>query len=79
MSEEKEQSRLEQFIEHQKRAVEEAGKALEALFPPEFKEHSKAAVNESMEGFKVLFSFEADDSDEADSSTGKKKVKIEVG
>jgi hypothetical protein len=42
------------FLEHQRRAAEEAGKALESLLPPEFREHGKAAINESIAGFRVL-------------------------
>jgi hypothetical protein len=45
---------FEQFLEHQKRAVEETGKALEALFPPGFREHSEQARKEFIKGMKVL-------------------------
>jgi hypothetical protein len=77
---------VDDFIEHQKRALEEAGKALEALVPPEFREHGKAAVNESIEGFRVLLNSMLDDfksevnkdDDESKSSTGGSKVKVEV-
>jgi hypothetical protein len=52
---------VDDFVEHQKRALDEAGKALESLLPPEFREHGKAAVNESIEGFRVLLNSMLDD------------------
>jgi hypothetical protein len=45
---------LDQFVEHQKRAFEETGKALEALLPPGFREHSDTARKEFIKGMKVL-------------------------
>lgn len=77
---------LDEFLEHQKRAIDEAGKALEALVPPEFREHGKAAVNESIEGFRVLLNSMLDDfksevnkdDDEGKSGNGGTKVKVEV-
>lgn len=45
---------LEQFADHQKRALEETGKALEALLPPGFREHSDTARKEFLKGMKVL-------------------------
>ncbi len=45
---------FDQFIEHQKRALEETGKALEALLPPGFREHSEQARKEFIKGMKVL-------------------------
>ena len=45
---------LEQFLFHQRRALEETGKALESLLPPGFKEHTQAAGNEFATGFRVL-------------------------
>jgi hypothetical protein len=45
---------FEQFLEHQKRAVEETGKALEALLPLGFREHSEQARKEFIKGMKVL-------------------------
>lgn len=47
-------SPIKAFIEHQKRAVEETGKAIDALLPDGFKEHSKIARKEFAKGFKVL-------------------------
>ncbi len=45
---------LEQFIFHQRRGLEEFGKAMESLLPPRFKEHTHAAGNEFATGFRVL-------------------------
>ena len=45
---------LEQFIFHQRRGLEEFGKAMESLLPPGFKEHTHAAGNEFTTGFRVL-------------------------
>ena len=49
-----EQTPLEQFIFHQRRGLEEFGKAMESLLPPRFKEHTQAAGNEFATGFRVL-------------------------
>ena len=45
---------LEQFIFHQRRGLEEFGKAMESLLPPGFREHTQAAGNEFASGFRVL-------------------------
>lgn len=45
---------FEQFVEHQKRALDEANKAIDALIPPGFKEHGAEAQREFVKGFKVL-------------------------
>jgi hypothetical protein len=44
-----------EFLRHQQRAVEETGKAFDALLPPGFKEHSREAGREFVSGMKVLF------------------------
>ena len=49
-----EQTPLEQFIFHQRRGLEEFGKAMESLLPPRFKEHTQAAGAEFATGFRVL-------------------------
>ena len=78
------QKPIDEFMEHQKRAIDEAGKALEALIPPEFREHGKAAVNESIEGFRVLLNSMLDDfktevnKDDDEGKSGGSKVKVEV-
>jgi len=84
MSDEKKKydAAFDAFVEHQRKAAEEAGKALDALLPPEFKEHSKAAFNESVEGFRVLVNIFLDEvklKDEgSDKNGGTTKVKVEV-
>lgn len=48
------QTPLEQFIFHQRRGLEEFGKAMESLLPPRFKEHTQKAGLEFATGFRVL-------------------------
>lgn len=48
------QTPLERFFYHQRKALEETGKALEALFPPGFREHGSAATKEFGAGFRIL-------------------------
>jgi hypothetical protein len=45
---------LNRFMEHQRRAFDEAGKALDALVPDGFKEHGSEARREFIQGFKLL-------------------------
>ena len=45
---------LEQFIFHQRRGLEEFGRAMESLLPPGFREHTHAAGSEFATGFRVL-------------------------
>lgn len=45
---------FDQFMEHQRRAFEESGKAVDALMPDGFKEHSAVARDEFRKGLKVL-------------------------
>ena len=78
------------FLEHQRKALEEAGKAVDSLLRPGFKEHSTEARKEAAKGWKVLMDAVIDEVerlrtqverkvDEAEqSSTGKTKVKVEV-
>ena len=86
-----EQSPLEEFVTHQRRAVEEMGKAIEALLPEGFREHGSEASKEFAKGFKVLVDAaiselekvskkveeEAGESGKT-STTGKTKVKVQV-
>lgn len=81
---------FDEFVFHQKRALEETGKALDALVPPGFKEHGAEAGREFAKGFKVLvdaaitelekMSKEMDKTEDSDrpSSTGPTKVKVQV-
>ncbi|MGJ3240183.1 MAG: hypothetical protein ACFE0Q_15860 [Anaerolineae bacterium] len=45
---------MERFFFHQRRALEETGKALEALLPPNFRDHAGEASKEFAKGFRVL-------------------------
>jgi hypothetical protein len=45
---------FEAFVRHQRKAFDEANKALDALVPPGFKEHGKEAGREFVKGLKVL-------------------------
>ncbi len=42
------------FIEHQRKAFDETGLAIESLLPVAFKEHSKAAIKETIESYRDL-------------------------
>lgn len=52
--EEKLETTMERFFYHQRRAMEETGKALEALLPPDFRSHASEASREFAKGFRVL-------------------------
>lgn len=84
---------FEEFLYHQRRALEETGKALEALLPDGFRSHGSNASKEFTKGFRVLVDAAMDEmkkaskkaekaADEADddrpSTTGKTKVKVQV-
>lgn len=91
--EEQPQNPLESFIYHQRRALEEAGKALDALLPEGFKSHGSEAGREFVKSFKVLVDaaideiekatsrvqpVESEDGEDRPSTTGKTKVKVQV-
>jgi hypothetical protein len=81
---------LEAFVYHQRRALEETGKALEALLPEGFRAHGGEAGREFVKGFKALIDAAIDeiekatakedgtDQDDRPSTTGKSKVKVQV-
>lgn len=91
-TEEEKLNPLDAFVQHQRKAVEEGAKAIEALLPEGFRTHGKAAAEEFVAGFKVLVDAaiaemekvaktsepEADDDDDRPSTTGKSKVKVQV-
>ncbi|MDQ7028179.1 MAG: hypothetical protein Q9P44_21760 [Anaerolineae bacterium] len=52
--EENDETPMERFFFHQRRALEETGKALEALLPPDFRKHGGEASREFAKGFRVL-------------------------
>ncbi|MDZ4670320.1 MAG: hypothetical protein SH821_05580 [Phototrophicales bacterium] len=94
MTDEEQRTAFEAFLSHQKRALEETGKALEALLPEGFRVHGSNASKEFTKGFKVLVSAamqelrkarkdEEGDGEEAGddqpvSTTGKTKIKVNV-
>ncbi len=51
---ENEETPMDRFFFHQKRALEETGKALEALLPPDFRNHAGEASKEFAQGFRIL-------------------------
>lgn len=89
-AEAEEKTPFEEFITHQRRAVEEMGKALEALLPEGFREHGSEASKEFARGFKVLVDaainelekvskkVEEETEGKPPSTTGKTKVKVQV-
>lgn len=87
----KETSPLEAFVEHQRRALDLTGKAIESLLPPAFVSNSKEAGKEFAAGFKVLADAaitelekvakkteKTSDDDDRPSTTGRSKVKVQV-
>jgi hypothetical protein len=54
-------SPFEQFVEYQRKAVEEATKAFSALVPDGVREHGEKAVREMVEGYRTLFNSTVDD------------------
>jgi hypothetical protein len=85
---------INEFLRHQRKALEETGKALDALVPPGFKEHGSEAGREFIKGFKVLVDAAItelekaakemekrqpdDEGGDRPSSTGPSKVKVQV-
>ncbi len=91
--EQEERTPFEDFVYHQRRALEETGKALEALIPEGFRSHGSTASKEFSEGFRVLVDAamkelkkarekteeeEAKKDDDSPATTGKTKVKVQV-
>ena len=80
---------LDEFVERERAALREAGKAVEALLPEKFWTHSRKAAEEFTAGIQVLADavitelekvtkqVEKDD-DEKPSTTGPAKVKVQV-
>lgn len=88
--EEEARNKFETFLHHQRRAVEETGKALESLLPEGFRTHSKRATEEFTSGLRVLVDAALEEikkakdeaaspvEEEKPSTTGKTKVKVQV-
>lgn len=62
---------LRAFLHHQKRAVEEGLKAVDALLPEGFKEHSKEAGSEFFKSIQVLVDAAAEGMEKASSEFDK--------
>jgi hypothetical protein len=92
-SEKTSQNPLEEFVTHQRKAVDETAKAIEALLPEGFVKHGREAGKEFVAGFKVLVDAAigelekvakqtrketTDSDDDQPSTTGKSKVKVQV-
>lgn len=73
---------MERFFFHQRRALEETAKALEALLPPGFKEHATEASREFAQGFRVLVDATIDElkkiSEKEEEQPEVKELKAEV-
>lgn len=52
---------LDVFIDHQKKAAVAAGKALQGLIPTAVRENGKTAFKEMVEGYRQLFNAAMDD------------------
>ncbi len=79
---------FQEFVHHQRTAIEELGKAVESLFPKEFRSHTKNAGQAFIDSFRALFEAAKEDFEHmmkrreeegedkpAESST---KVKVEI-
>jgi membrane protein involved in colicin uptake len=49
------ESAFEQFLEHQRNAVKEVGRALEAMIPEGVRDHGSTAYKQTIEGYRGLF------------------------
>jgi hypothetical protein len=52
---------FDEFVEHERKAVQEFGKAFAALLPEGLREHGETAVKEMVEGYRRLFNATLDD------------------
>lgn len=59
--EEREETPFDVFLNHQRSAVTNAGKALQSLVPTGLRDHGSKAVEEMLEGYRVLFNSAIDD------------------
>jgi len=84
---------FEEFLYHQRRALEETGRALESLLPEGFRKHGSEASKEFTRSFRVLVDAamseinkgksgeedaEMGGDDDGPATTGKTKVKVQV-
>lgn len=78
-----EESIMEAFVRHQRDAAVETRKAVASLIPEGFKSHSREARRAFRRSFKVLLEgiadrIEVEEDDDAPSTTGQTKIKVEV-
>jgi hypothetical protein len=52
---------FDDFVDHEKKALQEFGKAFAALLPEGLREHGDTAVKEMVEGYRRLFNATLDD------------------
>jgi hypothetical protein len=52
---------FDDFVDHEKKAMQEFGKAFAALLPEGLREHGDTAVKEMVEGYRRLFNATLDD------------------
>lgn len=52
---------FDEFVEHEKKAAQEFGKAFATLLPEGLREHGDTAVKEMVEGYRRLFNATLDD------------------
>ena len=71
-------SPIDRFFQHQRRALEETGKALESLLPPGFREHSSEAGREFAKGFRILVDAAIDELKKAGEMDPPEEVEVEV-
>ena len=60
-NEEKRETPFSQFVDHQKKAITEASKALTSLLPEGVREHGDTALKEMVEGYRALFNSTLDE------------------
>jgi len=65
------------FFDHQRRAFEETGKAIDSLLPPDFKEHSAVARDEFRKSLKVIVDTTIDELENITKEEPTVKVKVE--
>lgn len=80
-----EETAFKSFVHHQRRAMEELGRAIEGLFPEDFKEHTKNAGKAFADSFRTLFDAAKEDVKKRRSGDGEEsepqaatKIKVEI-
>jgi len=80
-----EASPFDEFVEHEKKAVNEFGKAFAAILPEGLREHGTAGVEEMVEGYRRLFNATLDDlikrieKTKLDKKQQRRKTKVDIG